>query len=130
MPLGRNVLRGNRQAVFDQARDVELSRFTDVLHTFIDSFTLRVASGQRGAENMVATLLLLLEDNGESVRHHSPLALSILTDSAATRTVRFTKGQSDSMKRVRPADLRAECVGCMLAVLRRPYGISSGKEHS
>jgi len=33
------------------------------------------------------------------------------------------------MKRVRPADLRAECVGCMLAVLRRPYGILLEKEH-
>src|SRR5712675_2557040 len=101
MPLGRNVLYGDRQAVVDQALEVELSRFADVLHTFIDSLTLRVASGQRGAENMVATLLLLLEDNGESVRHHSPLALSILTDSAATRIVRLATGQIDPIKRSR-----------------------------
>src|SRR5258705_5977258 len=80
MPLGRNVLYGDRQAVVDQALEVELSRFADVLYTFIDSLTLRVASGQRGAENMVATLLLFLEDNGEPVRHHSSPALSILTD--------------------------------------------------
>jgi len=55
-----------------------------------------------GAENMVATLLLLLGRYGESCAH-APLGLSILTDSAATRTVRFTTGQA-THQRVRPAD--------------------------
>src|SRR5216683_2808590 len=68
--LDQNVFRGDGQSVFDQAFDVELDGFTDVLDAFLDRLALRMAPRQGGAENVVAPFLLFLEYHSKRLCHH------------------------------------------------------------
>src|SRR5260370_2439219 len=70
--LDQNVFRGDGQSVFDQAFDVELDGFTDVLDAFLDPLALRMAPTQRGADNVVAPFRLFLDDHSKPACHHKP----------------------------------------------------------
>src|SRR5712664_1208587 len=67
-----DVFRGDGQAVFDQAFDVESDGFADVLDAFFDRLALRMASRQSGAENVVAPFRFFLEDHSKPVCHREP----------------------------------------------------------
>src|SRR5260370_4517822 len=67
--LHQTLLGGTRQAIFVHDIDIKQNRFADGADPFLNRFTLRVASGQGRAENVIPPFFFLLKDYRKPVRH-------------------------------------------------------------
>jgi len=65
----RDALPRHRQAILDEAFNIELNSFANILHPFFDGFTLSVTTRQDGTENVVSAFLLFLENHSNSARN-------------------------------------------------------------